>query len=79
MELTKLILPAVAAAMLPLQSAAYETIKSETLRVWFDDITLVADGAADSGECYDLLGRKVANRPAAPGIYIRGGEKIVVK
>lgn len=38
-----------------------------------------ADGAADSGECYDLLGRKVANRPAAPGIYIRGGEKIVVK
>ena len=33
----------------------------------------------DDGEYYDLSGRKLATRPYQPGVYIRNGEKVVIK
>ncbi len=34
---------------------------------------------ADDGEYYDLSGRKLATRPYQPGVYIRNGEKVVIR
>ncbi|MCR5130017.1 MAG: LamG domain-containing protein [Prevotella sp.] len=34
---------------------------------------------ADEGEYYDLSGRKLATRPYQPGVYIRNGEKVVIR
>jgi len=36
------------------------------------------DDAGD-GEYYDLSGRKLGTRPYQPGVYIRNGEKVVIK
>ena len=36
------------------------------------------EDAAD-GEYYDLSGRKLGTRPYQPGVYIRNGEKVVIK
>jgi len=33
----------------------------------------------EAGAWYDLAGRRLADEPAAPGIYIRNGRKVVVK
>ena len=38
----------------------------------------LSDDAAD-GEYYDLSGRKLGTRPYQPGVYIRNGEKVVIK
>ena len=49
------------------------------------DITDFATGIsrmgedADDGEYYDLSGRKLNQRPYQPGVYIRNGQKTVVK
>ena len=34
---------------------------------------------AGAGEYYDLSGRKLGTRPYQPGVYIRNGEKVVIK
>lgn len=49
------------------------------------DITKLTTGIgsmgdeSDEGEYYDLSGRKLATRPYQPGVYIRNGEKVVIK
>lgn len=35
--------------------------------------------ATDDGAVYDTSGRKVNGRPLAPGVYIKGGKKFVVR
>ena len=45
-----------------------------------DDPTAIANiNAKDSGDWYDLNGRKLAGKPSMKGIYVNGGRKVTVK
>lgn len=44
MKYKELLAAAAGIALLSVNAAAYETVKSESLRIWFDDVTLLADG-----------------------------------
>ena len=39
----------------------------------------VVNGQKLNGKWYDLTGRRLSSKPAAPGIYINNGKKVIVK
>ena len=58
------------------------TATARTLPLVFDDATGItaADKAEQTaGNWYDLNGRKLTKKPAAKGVYIQNGRKVVVK
>ena len=46
-----------------------------------DDATGIAniEKAENTGDWYDISGRKLAGKPSMKGIYVNGGRKVTIK
>lgn len=66
----------------PYSNRVLVDLANRTSEVLDDDhsgiAALAPEASCSDDECYDLMGRKIA-QPSAPGIYIKGGKKIIVR
>lgn len=72
---TAYITPAAGSAGVKLQSAFIDEFGETTIVRGLPD----ADHSATAGDLYDLSGRRLNPKALVPGIYVRGGHKIIIR